>query len=212
MPGSFDLTLRTHAPVITWGAIGGYVPGGAFSVAYSIDEPAIIAARLIDFDSVVFPLTIEPGQLTASLPDTVALGQATVEADVLDDVDNATTRTLTLAIQATIIPPVQPVQQVVTGLPRETPPLRRATTKRSRSTVRVRTASRVLVAAVQQTSVAVGSQSRIHNTHSVSSRVSVNTVSRQTAHHKIATAVTLSTSGAVSRDESQVALLALLLS
>jgi hypothetical protein len=212
MPGSFDLTLRTHAPVITWGAIEGYVPGGAFSVAYSLDEPGIVAARLIDFDSVVFPLTIEPGHLTASLPDTVALGQATVEADVLDDVDNATTRTLTLAIQATIIPPVQPVQQVVSGLPRETPPLRPTTRKRSRSTVRVRTASRVLVAAIEQTAVRPVTTARVRTTQAGRSAVSVSTLARQTAHIEVATAVTLSTSEAMSRDESQVALLALLLS
>jgi hypothetical protein len=210
--GSFDLTLRTHAPVITWGALSGYVPGGAFSVAYTLDEPAIIDARLIDFDGVVFPLTIESDRLTVNLPDTVALGQATVEADVLDDVDNATTRTLTLAIQATIIPP-QPVQQVVTGLPRETPPPRRREEhKRSRSTLRVRTASRVLVAAVEQTRIAVGTEARVRTTQREHSAVTVSTLARQTAHHEVATAVTFSTTGAVSRDESQVALLALLLS
>lgn len=211
MSGSFDLTLRTQAPVITWGSVSGNVPGGSFSVAYTVDEPAILAARLIDFDGVVWPLTIDPAAFTASLPDTVALGQATVEADVLDDVDNATTRTLTLAIQATIIPPA-PIERIVSGgVPRETPRIKPRTSRHSRSAVSIRTTSRALVAAVQQTSVAASTQSRASTAHGSSSAIHVSTMFSQTAHLKVATAVTLSTTERVRRDESQIALLALLL-
>lgn len=210
MPGTFDLTLRTQAPVITWGSPTGNVPGLTLAVPYSIDEPGITAARLIDFDGVIFPLTVEADRVTVNLPDTVALGQASIEADVEDDVLNAATRTRTLVILASLAPTPGPAPQIVGGIPRETPRLRRST-RTTTSRVRALTTSRAITRAVRETRAVPIASYGIRIFTPAPSVLSVRTLARQTAHLEVATGVTVSTGRLETRDDSQIALLALLL-
>ena len=100
MATNFTLTLDTQAPVITWGTISAATPGESFTADYSINEPEVISAVLVDADDVHHVLTVGPTSLTATLALSAANGPAQIRALVRDEVDNEATRTYSLTIGA----------------------------------------------------------------------------------------------------------------
>lgn len=213
MASTLVIRLDTHAPVVTWGQPSGTVPGSTLVVPYTLDEPSLLSATLTDFDGVQYPMTVEADRLTVNLPDTTALGQATVTALVEDDVGNATDRTLVLAIQASVVPPPPPPPvQIAGGVPRETPPLTERTVRIVRSGAAVASGSRVRVGQVQRSAVAASSRARARSAVAISSAIHVSCMNRANALTEVETAVAVSTAKEITRDESQAALIALLLS
>lgn len=85
---SFQLTLDTTAPVITWGAISGATPGQTLSVAYTINEPGVVSAEFIDAENQSHPVTVFADHFECELPDDIAHGQGRLRVLVRDDVDN----------------------------------------------------------------------------------------------------------------------------
>lgn len=87
---SFALELDTHAPVISWGMPSGAVEGDTFTIPYTVNEPALISAVLIDSTGQNIPLTVTPTTLTATLP-AISGGTAQVVATTRDDLLNEQT-------------------------------------------------------------------------------------------------------------------------
>lgn len=195
MTASFVLTLDTHAPVVTWGAVGGANAGELLQVGYQLNEPAIESARVQLADGRWLDLTDTGATLEVQLPPDTPDGWATIEANVRDDVDNTATRTHLVRLTGVIVTP-QP-QETVGGSPwrvgprraRRAAPVQR--TIRSRATASSRSATRIRTSAGDR-AIAV--------TTSRSSRRAA------AAHRSTWTATSrasLSTGPRVSRDSSQ---------
>lgn len=96
MSSWFQLTLDTHAPVVTFGAPDS--SGGALSIPYTIDEPSIASAWVVDSAGLRVDLAVEPSRLYGVLPGTVTAGWATVTAHAVDAVGNAHDYTLAVML------------------------------------------------------------------------------------------------------------------
>lgn len=169
MTASFNLTLDTHAPVVTWGGVGGTNAGELLQVGYQLDEPALISAELVLSDGRRLAMADTGLTLELNLPADTPDGWATIRALVRDDVLNEATRTLAVRLTGTIVQP-QP-EPSVGGLP--TPPRptrrRRRRTVTSRSTVRPRGATAVTTyAAKRATAIASSSTATAAAGHSQS--------------------------------------------
>lgn len=108
MTAYFNLTLDTHAPVVTWGAVDTTNPGDTMHVAYTVDEPGVLSADVLLSDNRVVPGTVQAGVLIFDLPLDAPEGPAQVRAYVGDDVGNNATRTLALVVGQPVTPPPAP--------------------------------------------------------------------------------------------------------
>jgi hypothetical protein len=109
---NFTLTLDTHAPVVTWGAVIDPNAGEEMTVAYSLDEPALDHATITLRDGRELPMEDLGDRLAVTLPDDAPEGQAVVRAYVVDSVLNSATRTFAVAINGVPFePPSAPVPQ-----------------------------------------------------------------------------------------------------
>ncbi len=105
-----ELELDTTPPVITWGVPSGNVGGSELVVPYTINEPALLDAKLIPYQGAEIPLTISGTDLRANLPADIIGGTAQVVAHVKDEVWNETFRTLNVMIigAPAVIPETEP--------------------------------------------------------------------------------------------------------
>lgn len=113
MTAALHLTLDTHAPVVTWGAVSGADPGATLQVAYSTTEPGIVSAELQLADRTL-PMQVGALSLSVAIPVDAPGGTATVSALARDDVGNAQTCTLEIELGG-VIPPVQTGFRPATG-------------------------------------------------------------------------------------------------
>lgn len=107
-----QLTLDTHAPVVTFGAADS--SGGALSVPYTINEPAIVSAWVVDAAGLRVDLEVQPTRLFAVLPANVTSGNATVFAHAVDAVGNARDYSLVVLL-AGLAPSPEPPPPSQTG-------------------------------------------------------------------------------------------------
>lgn len=118
MASWFRLGLDTHAPVVTFGAVDS--SGGSLSVAYTIDEPAIVSAWVVDSAGRRVELEVQPSRLFAVLPADIAGGNAIVHAHAVDDVGNQADYTLAVLLAGGVTP--EPPPPIIPGRPE--PPAR----------------------------------------------------------------------------------------
>ena len=112
-----EIELDTTAPVISWGTPSSNVAGTLLSIPYTIDEPGINWARLRDSAGGFTPATVFSDHIEVTIPSAAYNGQAFIEAEVQDDVDNLALRAYEFVIiGGTPIEPVVP-QGVSTGKP-----------------------------------------------------------------------------------------------
>jgi hypothetical protein len=116
---TFDLTLDSHAPQITWGDPTGTEAGDELHVPYTIDEPTVVSASVRLADSRELPMVVTGTELVVTLPADAPNGNTVVSALVRDDVLNEATRTLTFAIGGVVTPPAPPAP--TGGMPQEPP-------------------------------------------------------------------------------------------
>lgn len=102
MTASFDLTLDTRAPVVTWGAVGGATAGELLDVRYTSDEP-LATAKLELPDSRVLDMAIAADRLTVLLPPDTPDGVAWIT--VADDVLNEAPRQPINIAGSIVVPP-----------------------------------------------------------------------------------------------------------
>lgn len=105
MPVTFELTLDTRAPEVTWGAIAGTHAGELLRVAYTIDEPQIVAATLRLPDGRELVASALEDRIEVYLPPDIAPGLATLVAGVVDDVGNAADVELDILLSAALAIP-----------------------------------------------------------------------------------------------------------
>lgn len=108
MPATVVITLDTRAPQITWGAAGQVSAGELLRVGYTLDEPAIIAARLELVDGRVLAVDVLVDHLEALLPYDTPDGWAQLVVELEDDVGNAAEATLQVRIGGAIVEPSRP--------------------------------------------------------------------------------------------------------
>lgn len=102
MPASFGLGLDTTAPRVTWGAVVDPVASEEMSVQYLLDEPGVERAEIELRDGRVLSMVVEATRLVVLLPADAPEGAATVRLYVVDDVLNAATRELVVAISGVL--------------------------------------------------------------------------------------------------------------
>jgi hypothetical protein len=105
---TFDLTLDTHAPQVTWGEPTGTEAGDELHVPYTIDEPAVVSASVHLADGRDLAMVVSGTELVVTLPADAPNGVTVVSAFVRDDVLNEATRTLSFAIGGVVTPPAPP--------------------------------------------------------------------------------------------------------
>lgn len=129
MASWFLLELDTHAPIVTFGAADS--SGGTLVVPYTIDEPAIDSAWVVDSAGLRVDLDVEPARLVAVLPATIAAGNAVVHALAVDEVGNEAEYTTVVLLAGGITP--EPPPRVYPGRPAGVKPRpRKFVTSRSR--------------------------------------------------------------------------------
>lgn len=116
-----QVTLDTHAPVVTWGPIDGAVAGEELVVQYLVNEPGVYQAEVTLRDGRVLSMEVNAGDLRVVLPDDTPDGQTQVRAHTRDDVWNEGQYTLTVAISGVVTEPEPPVP--VDGAPARPPRL-----------------------------------------------------------------------------------------
>ncbi len=91
-----QIQLDTTAPQIVWGIVGEPSPGSSFSAAYTIDEPGVVSAKIVDINGLEHSLDVGPDALTtASIPSGFEL-PAQIYALVRDDLNNEATRSYSI--------------------------------------------------------------------------------------------------------------------
>ena len=116
MSASFQLTLDTTAPEITWGAVSGATAGERLRVGYTLNEPGVAEATVELPDGRTLALVDTGLTLEANLPVDAAAGWATVRARLVDDVWNEATRALPVRIAGVVVTP-EPDRTPAGGLP-----------------------------------------------------------------------------------------------
>lgn len=118
MTSSFVLTLDTHAPRITWGAITGADAGETLAVAYTLDEQGVESATIeLPSGGGTFPMRVDADALRFDIPGAAVMGDATIVVQLGDDVGNVATAELVVALGG-VIPPVQTPPPSTGGMPR----------------------------------------------------------------------------------------------
>jgi hypothetical protein len=117
MGATFDLTLDTRAPVVTWGAVGGATAGELLEVLYTTDEPLAFAKLWLP-DGRKLDMTIEADRLSVLLPADTPNGVSWIHAS--DDVLNEAPRQAVNIAGVIIVPPPEPPQ--VPGPPQRARP------------------------------------------------------------------------------------------
>jgi hypothetical protein len=217
VPASFDLTLDTRAPVVTWGAVGGATAGEMLTVLYSSDEPLGVA-RLWLPDGRRLDMTIEPDRLTLLLPADAPDGVSWIHA--YDDVMNEAPRQAVNISGVIVVPPPEP--PVTPGPPQrgqpslhpvQTPQTRRS---RSRGVARSRSSTTRAPRRVRSRSMINDSRSMIYRSRDLArSRATVVSSARSARYSDLHTRA-LGSSSAVTRrregpgEEDALALLDLL--
>jgi hypothetical protein len=107
MGATFDLTLDTRAPVVTWGAVGGATAGELLEVLYTTDEPLAFAKLWLP-DGRKLDMTIEADRLSVLLPADTPNGVSWIHAS--DDVLNEAPRQAVNIAGVIIVPPPEPPQ------------------------------------------------------------------------------------------------------
>jgi hypothetical protein len=195
LTASFQLTLDTHAPLVTWGAVGGANAGELLQVGYQLDEPGVESARVQLADGRWLTLTDTGATLEVQLPPDTPDGWATVELHVRDDVDNTAVWTHVVRLTGVIVIP-QP-QETVGGAPWRVGPRRTRRAALERRTIRTRatatstSATRIRTSARDRATAIGTSRSRLRaaaahrSTWTAGSRVALYTgprVSRDSSH------------------------------
>lgn len=121
MAGFLNLTLDTHAPVVTWGPVVGTDVGEELVQDYTVNEPGVYQAELRLADGRVLPMVVEATRLRVQLPEDTPEGQAQVRAYVRDDVLNAAIRTRAVALTGIAGEP-PPAPAPYAGPPSRDPP------------------------------------------------------------------------------------------
>lgn len=122
MTGSFQVTLDTTPPAITWGAVADPVASEEMTVYYTLTEPSVFEATITLLDGRTLPMQIYGDRLTVVLPDDAPEGDATVHVVLRDSVWNTATSDLPVRVTG-VVSPVGPPAPV--GLP--SPPTRAPT-------------------------------------------------------------------------------------
>lgn len=91
---AYELELDTTPPVITWGTPSGALAGSLLSVPYTINEPQILTAKLVDSQGQEMALTVGPANISGLVPAFFYEGTAQIIAHVKDEVYNETFRVL----------------------------------------------------------------------------------------------------------------------
>lgn len=120
MSSSFQLTLDTTAPQITWGAVVDPNASEQMTVFYTVTEPGVTQATVTLVDGRSLPMQILPDRLLVTLPDDAPEGDATVHVVLRDSVWNTATSDLPVRVTGTTGAPPAYVPPV--GLP--SPPAR----------------------------------------------------------------------------------------
>lgn len=105
MTASFDLTLDTRAPVVTWGAVGGATAGELLDVRYETDEPLALAQLWLP-DGRKLDMEIAADRLTLLLPADAPDGVSWIH--VYDDVLNPVPRQAVNIAGVIVVPPEEP--------------------------------------------------------------------------------------------------------
>lgn len=160
MAGHFRLTLDTHAPVITWGAVGGNNAGELLQVAYTVNEPAVDSAVLELQDGRVLAMSVLPDRLEVLVPYD-APPQGTITAVAVDDLDNLASYALVVSLVGGVGAPPTPIADRGNA-PMPTGPSRRTSERQERridSRSRARTSSTTRVAARRRDHTTVAGRS-----------------------------------------------------
>jgi hypothetical protein len=96
--GSFQLTLDTNAPRITWGAVVDPIASEDMTVFYAVDEPGVYDATLKLIDGRNVPMTVYSDRLVVRVPDDAQEQDATVHVTLRDNVWNSRTADLTVRV------------------------------------------------------------------------------------------------------------------
>lgn len=120
MTGTFQLTLDTRPPVITWGAVSDPIASEEMTVYYALDELGVVSAVVQLVDGRELPMDVYADRLVVTLPDDAPESNATVHVVLRDDVWNTTTADLPVHITGPTGAP--PPYVPPTGLP--SPPQR----------------------------------------------------------------------------------------
>jgi hypothetical protein len=218
VPASFDLTLDTRAPVVTWGAVGGATAGEMLTVLYSSDEPLDVA-RLWLPDGRRLDMTIEPDRLTLLLPADTPDGVSWIHA--YDDVMNEAPRQAVNISGVIVVPPPEP--PVTPGPPQRGQPSfhpdrveTRTRRSRSRGVARSRSSTTRAPRRVRSRSMINDSRSMIYRSRDLArSRATVVSSARSARYSDLHTRA-LGSSSAITRrregpgEEDALALLDLL--
>lgn len=119
MSSSFQLTLDTTAPRITWGAVVDPNASEEMTVFYTVTEPGVTQATVTLVDGRSLPMQILPDRLLVTLPDDAPEGDAIVHVVLRDSVWNTATSDLPVHVTGTT---GAPPAYVPPGLP--SPPSR----------------------------------------------------------------------------------------
>lgn len=188
----FLLTVDTTAPVVTWGEATGAVAGAGFSIPYTLDEPTaqIASATLTLADARELALTDNGSSLAVALPPDTPEGNATVTANVTDDVGNTAQRTHVVYLTGAVVVPEEPTVTPASGRPKR----RSYRSVRSVSTGVLR-ADRTLrtIAARGSTAALTGTTSlrRVAGTRGVALRSALNASSTGLARARLTTGANL---------------------
>lgn len=168
MGATFDLTLDTSAPVVTWGAVGGATAGELLDVRYETDEPLALAQLWLP-DGRRLDMEVQADRLTVLLPADAPDGVSWIHA--YDDVLNPTPRQAVNIAGVIVVPPDEPPalgpgprargshpERVETRVVRSRS--RAVATSRTRTSSTTRTRSRVIA----------DSRSMIHRSRTMKSR------------------------------------------
>lgn len=155
MTASFNLTLDTRAPVVTWGPVHDAVAGETLRIEFLVDEPGLESASITLRDGRVLPMEeTVAGELWVLLPEDAPDGQAVARATTRDEVWNERTFTLNVLVSGVPWEPPQPPVAPAGGMPQVAPRL--ITTPPSRCGAR----SRYTVTAVSTSRTRLRTRSR----------------------------------------------------
>lgn len=160
MSSSFQLTLDTTAPQITWGAQAGATAGELLQLGYTLDEPGIVSAQLELADGRNLALADTGLTLEAQLPPDTPNGPATVRVVVRDELLNQATRTRTIFLVGVVVIPEGPPAAGGLPSPARRRPQPNARVIRVRSQVPTTSSSTLLVLGQGKVGIAVATSTR----------------------------------------------------
>lgn len=98
-PGSFILELDTVAPTIEWGTTDYDAFNSTLHVALIADEPAVVAAYVVDQDGREWDADIFDGEIVVQMPLGYTFRYGKAYAITQDDVSNAAEWELTISVK-----------------------------------------------------------------------------------------------------------------